>query len=214
MNKLGILAGAGAVVAAVALTAGTALAASPKAGASCTKAGQTAKDGKTSLVCTKSGKKLTWAAAKSGGASTSGGSSAGASVNVNLNFTGQAQVKQSGSNLDIKADAQGSGDPLGGSAHLSGQGQGNSDAKPCPVFTGPGTIEGSGGDKLSFTVDPKSSGCPDADDNNTVIVAGTAVVAGGGGKYAKAKGTLRFSGTYARQSGDLKLQFTGSLTLS
>lgn len=212
MNKLGIMAGAGAVVVAAALTTGSALAASPKAGASCTKAGQTAKAGKTNLVCSKSGKKLTWTAAKSG--STAAPAAAGGSVTVNLKFEGQAQVKQSGSSLDIKADAQGSGDPLGGSAHLSGAGQGNSDAKPCPVFTGPGTIEGSGGDKLSFTVDPKSSGCPDADDNNTVIVAGNAVVAGGGGKYAKAKGTLRFSGTFERQSGTLKLQFTGSLTTS
>ena len=44
------------------------------------------------------------ASKKAAAPAAGGSSSAGGSVNVNLNFTGQAQVKQSGSNLDIKAD--------------------------------------------------------------------------------------------------------------
>lgn len=205
MKKSRIAAGLGVVALAVALTAGSALAASPKAGGSCTKAGQTAKAGKVKLTCTKQGKKLAWVAAKTTTAA------AAAAVAVSVNFSGSAQVKQSGSSLDIKADANGSGAPFG-SAHLTGAGKGNSDAKPCPVFTGPGTIEGSGGDKITFTVDPKSSGCPDADDNNVVIVTGIANVDGGGGKYAKAKGSLRFSGNFERNGGKLTISFTGSLT--
>ena len=208
MKKSRIAVGLGAVAVAAALTAGTALAANPAAGASCKKAGQTAKAGKVNLVCTKQGKKLVWLAAKTATKTTT---AAAASVSVNISFSGSAQVKQSGSSLDIKADATGSGAPFG-NAHLTGAGQGNSDAKPCPVFTGPGTIEGSGGDKITFTVDSKSSGCPDAEDNNIVIVTGIANVDGGGGKYAKAKGSLRFAGNFERSAGKLTISFTGSLT--
>lgn len=212
MKKLGIAAGVAVVAVGVALTAGSALAASPKAGGSCTKAGQTAKAGKTNLVCSKSGKKLVWTAAKSGGTATTGGSSSSSSLSVKIQFTGQAQVKQSGSRLDIKADASGTGSGISGSAHLTGEGQGDANAKPCPVFTGPGSIEG-GGDKISFTVDQsKSSGCPDSDDNNKVIVTGTANVAGGSGKYAKAKGSLHFDGTFNRESSALDITFSGTLS--
>ena len=210
MKTFRIVVGAGAVLVAAALTAGFALAATPAAGGSCTKAGAKAKAGKTALTCTRQGKKLSWVAVKAAATTTA---AAGGSVTVNLNFTGSAQVKQSGSLLDIKADATGTGSPLS-SAHLTGAGQGNADAKPCPVFTGPGTIEGSGGDKLSFEVDAKSSGCPDAGDSNVVIVAGIANVNGGGGKYAKAKGALRFSGNFERNSGKLTMSFTGSITTS
>lgn len=212
MKKLGIA--AGVAVVAVALAAGSALAASPKAGGSCTKAGQTAKAGKINLVCSKSGKKLVWAVAKSGGTATTGGSSGGGALTVKITFDGQAQVKQSGSRLDIKADATGTGTGIRGSAHLTGEGQGDSNAKPCPVFTGPGSIEG-GGDKISFEVDQnKSSGCPDSDDNNKVIVIGTANVSGGSGKYAKAKGSLHFDGTFERNSSNLSITFSGTLTSS
>ena len=212
MKKLGIA--AGVAVVAVALTAGSALAASPKAGGSCTKAGQTAKAGKTNLVCSKSGKKLVWTAAKSGGTSTTSGSSSSGGLSVKITFDGQAQVKQSGSRIDIKADASGTGTGISGSAHLTGEGQGDANAKPCPVFTGPGSIEG-GGDKISFTVDQnKSSGCPDGDDTNKVIVVGTANVDGGSGKYAKAKGSLKFDGTFNRDSSSLSITFSGTLTSS
>lgn len=211
MKKLGIAAGVAVVAVGVALTAGSALAASPKAGGSCTKAGQTAKAGKTNLVCSKSGKKLVWVAAKSGGTATTS-SSSGGGLSVKITFDGQAQVKQSGSRIDIKADASGTGSGISGSAHLTGEGQGDANAKPCPVFTGPGTIEG-GGDKISFTVDQnKSSGCPDSDDNNKVVVTGTANVDGGGGKYAKAKGSLHFDGTFNRDSSALNITFSGTLT--
>lgn len=208
MKTFRIMVGAGVVLVAAALTAGAVLAANPAAGGSCTKAGAKAKAGKTALTCTRQGKKLRWVAAKAPATTTA---AAGGSVAVNISFTGSAQVKQSGSTLDIKADATGTGSPLG-SAHLTGAGQGNSDAKPCPVFIGPGTIEGSGDDKLSFEVDAKSSGCPDADDSNVVIVTGIANVNGGGGKYAKAKGALRFSGNFERNSGKLTMSFTGSIT--
>ena len=214
MKKLGIAAGVAAVAVGVALTAGSALAASPKAGGSCTKAGQKAKAGKTNLVCSKSGKKLVWTVVKATTttkAATTTAASSAAGLSVKIEFTGQAQVKQSGSRIDIKADASGSGTGFSGSAHLTGEGQGDANAKPCPVFTGPGSIE-AGGDKISFTVDQsKSSGCPDSDDNNKVIVTGTANVDGGSGKYAKAKGSMHFDGTFNRGDSSLDITFSGTL---
>jgi hypothetical protein len=146
------------------------------------------------------GYKKLWA----GTASTGG-------VAFSATFTGQAQVKASGSKLDIQADASGSGSPIG-AGKLTGIGIGNSDAKPCPVFTGDGQITAASGDKLTFTVQPSSAGCPVDGDENAVNINGFARVTGGTGKYAKAAGTLKFVGDFDRKAGSLSMQWSGTLT--
>jgi hypothetical protein len=206
--KFRITTAAVAGIVAVALAAGSALGAgpAPAANKSCTKAGAKATAGKVKLVCTKQGKKLLWVAAKATTPPKPPPAPAPSGSAFSASFTGQAQVKASGSKLDIQADASGS------SGKLTGSGIGNSDAKPCPVFTGDGQIEASNGDKLKFTVDPNSAGCPVADDENTVNINGFAKVTGGTGKYAKAGGTLKFVGEFSRGSGALSMQWSGSLT--
>ena len=210
MSKFRITTAAVAGIAVVALAAGSALGAgpAPAAGKSCTKAGATAKAGKVKLTCTKQGKKLLWVAGKATATTTTAAASGGAFA---ATFTGEAQVKVSGSKIDIQASASGSG-ALIGNGKLSGSGIGNKDAEPCPVFIGDGQIEASNGDKIKFTVNESSSGCPVEGDDNKVNVNGFAKVNGGTGKFAKAGGTLKFTGEFNRGSGALTMQWTGSLT--
>lgn len=207
MSKFRMTTATVAGITVVALAAGSALGAgpAPAAGKSCTKAGATAKAGKVKLTCTKQGKRLLWVAAKATApAKTAPAASSGTPYSAS--FSGQAQVKASGSKLDIQADASGS------SGKLTGAGIGNADAKPCPVFTGDGQIEAANGDKLEFTVDPNSAGCPVDGDDNTVNINGLAKVTGGSGKYAKAAGTLKFTGEFNRKEGSLSMQWSGRLT--
>lgn len=99
--------------------------------------------------------------------------------------------------LDIQADASGSGTPIG-AGRLTDIGIGNSDAKPCPVFTGDGQITAASGDKLTFTVDPNSAGCPVDGDENAVNPNGFAKVTGG---------TLKVVGDFNRKAGSLSMQW-------
>lgn len=206
MTKFRVMtaAAAAALAAAVLVASAFAAAPAPAAGKSCTKAGATAKAGKTNLTCTKQGKKLVWVA--------SAAKPSAAGVAFSARFEGPAAVKQSGSAINILVSGvSGSGSPLG-SAKLDGQGVGNSNAKPCPTFGGDGSMS-AGGDKLTFHVNESSSGCPDQDNQNQVMLKGSANVTGGSGKYAKAKGTLGFNGTFDRDSGTVSVSFSGSITL-
>lgn len=207
MSKFRITTAAVAGIAVVALAAGSALGAgpAPAAGKSCTKAGATAKAGKVKLTCTKQGKKLLWVAVKATVPAKTA-PSASSDTSYSASFSGLAQVKASGSKLDIQADASGS------NGKLTGAGIGNSAAEPCPVFTGDGQIEAANGDKLKFTVDQSSTGCPIEGDENKANINGFAKVTGGSGKYAKAGGTLKFTGEFNRKDGSLSMQWTGSLT--
>ena len=212
MTKFRITAAGVAGSVAVALVAGSALAAAPAPapGKSCTKAGATATVAKTKvkLTCTKQGKKLLWVAGKAAPTKTTPAVGGGA---FSATFTGQAQVKVSGSKIDIQANATGN-NALIGDGKLSGSGIGNKDAEPCPVFTGDGQIEASNGDKIKFTVNESSTGCPVEGDDNKVNINGFAKVNGGTGKFAKVGGTLKFTGEFNRGSGSLTMQWTGSLT--
>lgn len=212
VTKYRITTAAVAGFAVMALAAGSALGAgpAPAPGKSCTKAGATATVAKTKvkLTCTKQGKKLLWVAGKAAPLKTTTTAASGA---FSARFTGQAQVKVSGSKVDIQADASGNG-ALIGNGKLSGTGIGSTATEPCPVFTGNGQIQAANGDQIKFTVDQSSTGCPVEGDENTVNINGFAKVTGGTGKFAKVGGKLKFTGEFTRKDGSLTMQWNGSLT--
>lgn len=202
MTRFGIIKAVVAAVATAAVMAGPASAATtpPAAGKACTKVGATAKAGKVTLVCTKKSGKLVWVAK----ASTT-------TVAFTASFTGKATVKVSGSKADIAADATGTG-TLIGKSRLSGKGVGSA-VEPCPLFGGPATITTAGGAKLNFVITTSGgSACTD-EQGQTFSLLGRATITGGTGKYAKAKGTFKFTGAYERGNGLFSVKFRGTLTV-
>ena len=126
-------------------------------------------------------------------------------------YSGKATVKISGSRADIAADATGSGTVVGKSK-LSGKGVGNN-VEPCPLFGGPGTITVAGGAKLNFVITASGgSACTD-EEGQTFSLLGRATIKGGTGKYAKAKGTFKFTGAYDRGNGLFTVKLRGTLTV-
>lgn len=203
MTRFGILRAVAAAVATAAVVAGPSGAATtpPAAGKACTKAGATAKAGAVSLVCTKKGAKLVWVAKAATPAATA----------FSASYTGKATVKISGSRADISADSTGSGTVVGKST-LSGKGVGN-EAEPCPLFGGLGTITAADGAKVNFTITTAGgSACTD-EEGKLFSLLGLATIKGGTGKYAKAKGTFKFTGSYDRGTGLFSVKLRGTLTV-
>ena len=142
------------------------------------------------------------------GPALAGGGSA--NVAFRANFAGKAVVQITGSHADItSARATGRGVPIG-RATLFGKGAGNN-ADPCPLFGGPGTITTAKG-KLKFVVAPTAgSACTD-EEAQVFSLSGRAKFKGGTGKYARAKGSFRFTGSYTRRTGAFSVKFVGTLT--
>lgn len=134
-----------------------------------------------------------------------------ANVAFRANFAGKAVVQVSGSHADItSARATGRGVPIG-KATLFGKGAGNN-ADPCPLFGGPGTITTAKG-KLKFVVAPTGgSACTD-EQGQDFSLFGRAKFKGGTGKYARARGSFKFTGSYTRRTGAFSVKFVGTLTL-
>ena len=200
MTRFGIITAVTAAVATAAVVASTALAATtpPAAGKTCTKAGATAMAGKVRLVCTKKAGKLIWVATP-------------ASIAFTATYSGKATVKISGSRADIVADATGTGTVVGKSK-LSGKGVGNS-VEPCPLFGGPGTITVANGAKLNFVITASGgSACTDEEAKQFSLL-GRATIKGGTGKYARAKGTFKFTGSYDRGNGLFTVKLRGTITV-
>jgi hypothetical protein len=78
----------------------------------------------------------------------------------------------------------------------------------CAFFSGPGTLSGTGG-RLSLAVKSSSSGCGSG---NQISVKGSATVKGVSGKLKKAKGTVTFTGTYNKTTGNFTITISGPLT--
>jgi hypothetical protein len=134
-----------------------------------------------------------------------------AKVAFRANFSGKAVVRVSGSHAEIvSAQAAGRGVPIG-KATLFGKGAGNS-SDPCPLFGGPATITTTKG-KLKFAISPiAGSACTD-EQAQQFSLSGRALFKGGTRKYAKAKGSFKFAGTYNRSTGAFAVKFVGTLTL-
>jgi hypothetical protein len=126
-------------------------------------------------------------------------------------YAGTAVVQVNDQVADISANGNGSGTMLGSSS-ISGTGTADTSVQPCAPFTGPGTMTGANGTKLSFTVVSGSQGCGD-DQGQVFSLTGKANVTKGAGKLAKARGTLKFTGVYDRGQGTFSVKFKGTLTV-
>ncbi len=121
-------------------------------------------------------------------------------------YAGNATVTVTDSIVAIKAEGAGKATQIG-AGKVTGVGSGTT-GEGCVPFTGPGTITGKSG-KLLFKV-VSGSGCGDPD-GDVFSLSGKATVVKGTGKLAKAKGTLKFSGTYDRGAGTFTVKFKGKL---
>jgi hypothetical protein len=124
-------------------------------------------------------------------------------------YSGQASTKISGSTATISANGTGSGSVIG-AGKITGNGTADTSQQPCVPFSGTGSMSGSGG-TISFSVPTSSSGCGD-EGGHTFTLKGTFTVTGGSGSFAKAKGSLRFTGTFDHDAGTFSIKVTGSLT--
>ena len=125
-------------------------------------------------------------------------------------YTGNATTNMNGTSGTVTANGTGTGTMIG-SSKLSGNGP-VTQQQPCALFSGPGQLVAANGAKIVFTVKPGAQGCG-SDSDNTVTLSGYALVNGGSGKFAKAKGTLKFTGVYDRGGGAFNVKFAGKLTV-
>lgn len=125
-------------------------------------------------------------------------------------YSGKAIVRITGSNADIvSAAATGTG-TLVGKSKLFGKGAGVGN-DPCGTFGGPGTITAADGKKLNFVIAATSGSACGDESGQTFSLVGRAIIKGGTGKYVKAKGSFKFTGTFDRGSGAFSVKFVGTL---
>jgi hypothetical protein len=124
-------------------------------------------------------------------------------------YTGTAVTKVTDNVADISATGAGKGTIIG-AGKLTGTGKGDASQQPCVPFGGTGKMTGVAGTTISFKVLQTSKGCGD-EAGQVFSLSGKATVVKATGKLAKAKGTLRFTGTYDRGAGTFSVKFTGSL---
>jgi len=125
-------------------------------------------------------------------------------------YSGQASSKldSSGSTAALAANGTGKATPIGAGT-ITGAGSADASQQPCPPFGGTGVISGAKG-KIAFTVVTGSKGCGDDGGHNFTLV-GYLAVTKATGVLAKAKGQLRFTGTYSRDDGTFSIKLTGTL---
>ena len=128
---------------------------------------------------------------------------------VHREVSGTAVTKQTDSTVDITANGSGRG-TLIGAGKVTGLGKADSSVRPCVPFNGAGSMKGPGG-AITFKVTPGTAGCGD-DAGQLFSITGKASVVTATGKLAKAKGTLKLTGTYDRSSGAFSVKFSGILT--
>jgi hypothetical protein len=126
-------------------------------------------------------------------------------------YAGKAVVRITEAKADIASAAAVGTATLLGKSRLAGKGAGVG-ADPCGTFGGPGSITGTGG-KLNFVIAPTGGSACGDESGETFALLGRATVKGGTGKYLRAKGTFKFSGTYTKSSGAFQIKLIGSLTL-
>jgi len=124
-------------------------------------------------------------------------------------YTGVAVTNQTDTTVAITANGTGKG-TLIGAGKVTGVGKGDSSVRPCVPFNGTGSMRGPGG-VITFKVNPGTAGCGD-DSGQLFSISGKAAVVKATGKLAKAKGTLKMTGTFDRSSGAFSVKFSGTLT--
>ena len=123
-------------------------------------------------------------------------------------YSGQASSKVDGNTAAISANGTGLG-KLIGAGSISGSGSADSSQQPCPPFGGTGSIKGAKGTIL-FKVVTGAKGCGD-EGGHVFSLVGYLAVTKATGTLAKAKGQLRFTGTYDRDAGTFAIKLTGTL---
>ena len=124
-------------------------------------------------------------------------------------YAGQASTKINGTTATISANGTGKG-TLIGAGSITGQGTGDTSQQPCIPFGGTGTITGSAG-TIAFKLLPGASSCGDEGGHNFAITAHLTVL-NATGKLAKAKGTLKMTGSYSHDDGSFTVKVFGTLT--
>jgi hypothetical protein len=125
-------------------------------------------------------------------------------------YSGKASTQVNGSTTAISATGTGTG-KLIGAGRITGSGSATtpSEQQPCAPFGGTGSISGPKG-KIFFTVVTGAKGCGDESGENFALV-GYLTVRKATGALAKAKGQLRFTGTYSHSDGSFQIKLTGTL---
>jgi hypothetical protein len=123
-------------------------------------------------------------------------------------YSGQASTQVNGNTATIAANGTGKG-KLIGAGTITGSGSADSSQQPCPPFGGIGTIKGAKG-VIKFKVVTGAKGCGD-DGGHVFSLVGYLAVTKATGALAKAKGQIRFTGTYDRDAGTFSIKLTGTL---
>jgi hypothetical protein len=131
------------------------------------------------------------------------------SILISGHYAGTASTKVDGSTATIVANGTGKEKTLG-AGKIIGNGTGDSSKQPCIPFGGTGKLSGPGG-VITFTVPNSSSGCGD-EGGHVFSITGFMKVTKATGKLAKAKGSIRFTGTYNHDDGSFSVKLSGSLT--
>jgi hypothetical protein len=143
------------------------------------------------------------------GGSLAGTSAAAKTLAFTAKYSGTATTNVTDNVAAISATGTGTA-TLIGRGSLNGRGFGDSSVRPCVPFGGTGSMKGTSG-TLTFKVTSGASGCGD-EQGSLFAVTGHVIVTKASGKLAKAKGTLKFTGTYDRDAGTFSVKFTGTLT--
>jgi hypothetical protein len=124
-------------------------------------------------------------------------------------YAGKASTQVDGTTATISANGTGKG-TLIGAGSITGQGTGDTNQQPCIPFGGTGTIKGAAG-TIAFKLASGASGCGD-EGGHTFSITAHLTVLKATGKLAKAKGTLKLTGTYSHDDGSFSVKVSGKLT--
>ena len=130
------------------------------------------------------------------------------SIPISGTYSGTASTKVDNNVATIAANGTGKATTLGAGS-ITGNGQGDASQQPCVPFAGTGTLKGTAG-VITFTVPTGANGCGD-EGGHVFAIKGIFKVTKATGKLAKAKGTLRFTGTYNHDDGSFSVKLLGSL---
>ncbi len=126
-------------------------------------------------------------------------------------YTGHVTEKVDGQNVTAATLGNGAGTAVG-KGTIVGTATATTANPPCSPLGGNGFITGPKG-KLKMLVLSTSRACAaSADDQNNINVSGNAKVGGGTAMFKRAKGSLHFSGTYDRSTGNFQIKVTGKFT--
>jgi len=128
---------------------------------------------------------------------------------LTASYTGKGSGVVSGTHAAGSGTLVGRGSPIGRST-LRGSARGVFTSQTCVVFAGTAVVMGKAG-SIRLSV-PKGRACSSGTTPNEVSFSGSANVSHGNGMFRGARGTVSFHGSYARQSGAVRISLRGTLT--